>query len=155
GPSQFEIDLDAANSIIFNKYKRPYSVMLNAGFQYEVRPGLVLSVDYLRNRGLHFNQTTDLNRLGAANTLNVGTARAAITSTANNFLTSEDDGPGPCVGMTGPGAIDCIIQNGGSILDFTHNDDFNLGAGSARDGLAFQGVNPNFRGMGFIQSLGV
>jgi hypothetical protein len=153
GTALFNQTLDASGSIIFNKYKRPYSVMLNAGFQYEVRPGLVLSVDYLRNRGVHFNQTTDLNRVGAANTLNVATARQAISDTANNFDISDDDNPIiPCAGLTGSGAINCIITNGGSISDFGN---FGLGAGSAVDGFAFQGMNSNFRGMGFIQSIGL
>jgi hypothetical protein len=153
GTPLFDNVLDAEGSIIFNKYKRPYSAMFNIGAQYELRPGLVLSVDFLRNRGVHFNQTTDLNRIGAANTLNVGVARAAINSTANNLTLKNKSTP--CAGMTGSGAIDCIIANGGSIGDFAGNDDFNLGAGSGVDGFAFQGVNPNFRGMGFIQSLGL
>jgi hypothetical protein len=153
GTPLFNNSLDAGGSIIFNKYKRPYSLMVNVGFQRELRSGLVLSVDYLRNRGVHFNQTTDLNRIGAANTLNVATANAAINSTANNFALKDKSTP--CAGMIGSGAINCIIANGGSISDFAGNDDFNLGAGSAVDGFAFQGLNSNFRGMGFIQSLGL
>jgi carboxypeptidase family protein/TonB-dependent receptor-like protein len=159
-PPLFNQLLDTQGSVIYNKYKRPYSIMINAGVQYEVKPGLVLSVDYLRNRGVHFNQTTDLNRLGAANTLNVGTAAKAIGDTANNFTLQDDDGNPfmPCSGMAGSGAINCIIANGGSIVDFSSNPgltDSNLGAGSAVDGFAFQGMNPNFRGMGFIQPLGL
>src|SRR5262249_17855213 len=148
----FDQNLDAGNSIIFNKYKRPYGMMLNIGFQHELRPGLVVSVDYLRNRGVHFTQTTDLNRIGAANTLNVAAARAAITATANSF--ALDDGSTPCAGLTGSAAINCVIdpKNGGTILDFAANG---LGSGSALDGFAFQGVNPNFRTMGLIQSLGL
>jgi hypothetical protein len=154
GDPLFNSTLDALGSIIFNRYKRPYSLMVNAGFQHELRPGLVLSVDYLRNRGVHFNQVTDLNRIGAANTLNVAAATAAINTTANNF----DANPSPtvistpCAGLTGSGAINCLITNGASIGDFGANG---LGAGSAVDGFAFRGVNPNFRGMGFIQSLGL
>jgi hypothetical protein len=143
GTPLFNQTLDAGGSIIFNKYKRPYSVMLNAGFQYEVRPGLVLSVDYLRNRGVHFNQTTDLNRLGAANTLNVAAARGMIAATNDDF---------GCGASSSAAAINCAINAGATIQDYA---DFGLGAGSAVDGFAFQGVNPNFRGMGFIQSLGL
>ncbi len=149
-PPLFDQVLDAAGSIIFNKYKRPYGLMFNIGFQHELRPGLVVSVDYLRNRGVHFNQTTDLNRIGAANTLNVATARAAINDTANAFRITG--GATPCSGLTASTAINCVILNGGSILDFADNG---LGSGSALDGFAFQGVNPNFRTMGFIQSQGL
>lgn len=143
GDPLFNSTLDALGSIIFNKYKRPYSVMINAGFQHELRPGLVLSVDYLRNRGVHFNQVTDLNRIGAANTLNVATARAAMAALHDDL---------GCPANSTPAAVNCAIGEGATIADYA---DFGLGAGSAVDGFAFQGVNPNFRGMGFIQSLGL
>lgn len=150
GEPFFNNTLDALDSIIFNKYKRPYSFMVNVGFQHELRPGLVLSVDYLRNRGVHFNQISDLNRIGAANTLNVATARAAIAATADTFRDDKDKIP--CAGLTGSAAINCLIASRASISDFGANG---LGAGSALDGAAFQGMNPNFRGMGFIQSQGL
>src|SRR5262245_21521446 len=113
-------------------------------------PVCIFRGNYLRNRGVHFNQTTDLNRIGAANTLNVATARAAINDTANAFTITG--GATPRRNMTGSTAINCVILNGGSILDFA---DHGLGSGSALDGFAFQGVNPNFRTMGFIQSQGL
>lgn len=154
GDALFNSTLDALGSIIFNEYKRPYSFMLNAGFQYELRPGLVLSVDYVRNRGVHFNQVSDLNRIGAADTLNVGLANAAINRTANRFDADPDPDVvfNPCAGRTGSGAIQCLINNDASISDFGDNG---LGAGSAVDRFAFQGRNPNFRAMGFIQSQGL
>ncbi len=139
----FDQVLDAEGSIIFNKYKRPYGFMFNAGVQYELRPGLVASIDYLRNRGVHFNQTTDLNRIGAANTLNVAAARSFIASTNNDFK---------CGNSASSAATDCAIKAGASIFDYA---DAGLGGGSALDGFAFQGLNPNFRGMGLIQSLGL
>jgi Carboxypeptidase regulatory-like domain/TonB dependent receptor len=145
--------LDTSNSLIFNKYKRPYSVMFNIGVQREIKPGLVLSVDYLRNRGVRFGQLINLNRVGAANTLNVATANAAINRTANNF--DIDPRPTvtvtPCAGQTGSGAINCLIDNGGSIVDFSDNG---LDAGPALIGFAFQGNNPNFRNVGVIAPIG-
>src|SRR5262245_3788210 len=142
-PPLFNQNLDAGGSIIFNKYKRPYGLMFNAGFQYELRPGLVVSADYLRNRGVHFNQTTDLNRLGAANTLNVPAARAAIAATNDDF---------GCGASASAASINCAIDAGATILDYAG---FGLGGGSALDGNVFQGLNPNFRGMGFIQPIGL
>ncbi len=136
--------LDTANSLIYNKYKRPYSIMFNIGMQREIKPGLVLSVDYLRNRGVHFGQLINLNRNGAANTLNVSAAQSAIAATANGFA--------PCAGMTGSTAIDCVIAGGGSIIDFAGNG---LDAGSGVDGFAFQGNNPNFRNIGVIAPVGL
>jgi hypothetical protein len=124
--------------------------MFNIGFQREIKPGLVLSVDYLRNRGVHFGQLINLNRNGAANTLNVTAAQAAINRTANRF--SLPGGATPCAGMTGSGAIDCVIANGGSITNFAAN---RLAAGSGGDGFAFQGNNPNFRNIGVIAPVGL
>jgi hypothetical protein len=142
-PPLFDQILDTEASVIFNKYKRPYGIMLNIGVQRELKPGLVLSIDYLRNRGVHFNQTTDLNRLGAANTLDVGIARDAIIATNDDF---------GCGASASAAAINCAIAAGASISDYGN---FGLGAGSALDGFAFRGQNPNFRGIGMIQPLGL
>jgi hypothetical protein len=143
-PPLFDQTLDAAGSIIYNEYRRPYGIMFNIGIQRELKPGLVFTADYLRNRGVHFNQTTDLNRIGAANTLNVPAARDVIDSTISSFA--------PCAGLTGSAGINCVIANGGTMTDFA---DHGLGAGSALDGFVFQGQNPNFRTMGIIQPLGL
>jgi len=104
---------------------------------------LVLTVDFVRNRGVHFNQTTDLNRIGAANTLDVNIARDAI------IAANDDIG---CGASASAAAIDCAIAAGALIGNYA---DFGLGAGSALDGFAFRGQNPNFRGMGIIQPIGL
>jgi hypothetical protein len=142
-PPLFDQVLDTEGSIIFNKYKRPYGIMLNIGVQHELKPGLVLTVDYLRNRGVHFNQVIDYNRIGAANTLDLGIARNAMIATHVDF---------GCPANTSAAAINCAIANGASISDYAVEG---LGAGSALDGLAFRGENPNFRGMGIISPLGL
>jgi hypothetical protein len=153
-PPLFDQIVDTEGSLIFNKYKRPYGIMVNLGIQRELKPGLVLSVDFLHNRGVHFNQTTDLNRIGAANTLDVGIAQGAISSTADTFNIAPSGAPKilPCLGLIAAPAIDCLIANGATISDFAGNG---LGAGSAVDGFAFRGQNPNFRTMGTIQPLGL
>jgi len=142
-PPLFDQILDTEGSIIFNEYKRPYGIMLNIGVQHEIKPGLVLTADYLRNRGVHFNQTIDLNRLGAANTLDLAIARDAISATNDDF---------GCPANTTAAAVNCAIAAGASISDYAS---FGLGAGSALDGFAFRGQNPNFRGMGVISPLGL
>lgn len=135
GPSQFELSLDTPGgaALVYNDYKRPYGIMLNVGFQHELKPGLVLSVDYLRNRGVHFNQLLNLNRLGAANTLNVAAARQIIAATNN---------AAGCGNAFIAAAINCALGKGVSITDYADNG---LDGGSALDGFAFQGNNPNFR----------
>ncbi|MBI1762294.1 MAG: TonB-dependent receptor [Acidobacteria bacterium] len=145
GPSQFALTLDTPGSaaLVYNDYKRPYSMMFNVGFQRELKDGLVLSVDYLRNRGVHFNQLLNLNRLGAANTLNVAAARSIIAAT--------NDAAG-CGNAFTAAAINCAIGKGKTIADYANNG---LDAGSALDGFAFQGNNPNFRNVVVVAPVGL
>ncbi|HKC89502.1 MAG TPA: hypothetical protein VKG02_26195, partial [Blastocatellia bacterium] len=49
-------------------------------------------------------------------------------------------------------AINCAIAKGASIIDYAGNG---LDAGSALDGFAFQGANPNFRAIGAISPVGL
>jgi len=97
----------------------------------------VFSADYLHNRGVHFNLVQDLNRIGAANTLDRTIAQQAITATMADF---------------GCATVACVIAGNGSITDFS---DEGLCAGSALDGCAYRGQNPNFRTMGTIRNIGL
>jgi hypothetical protein len=142
-PDLFDQILDTEGSVIFNGYKRPYSFMFNIGFQRELKPGLVLTADYVHNRGVHFNQVVERNRIGAADTLDVGIANGAIAATNDAF---------GCPADTSAASINCAIAAGATISDYAN---FGLGAGSALDGFAFRGQNPNFRTMGLIEPLGL
>jgi hypothetical protein len=142
-PPLFNQILDTEGSVLDTNYKTPYGIQFNIGVQREIRPGLVLTVDYVRNRGVHFNQIRDRNRIGAADTLHIPTALAAMQATFDNF---------DCNGGTLSENVDCVIASGGSIGDFADNG---LGAGSGVDGFAFSGRNRNFRGMGIIEPIGL
>ena len=86
------LDLFAPN------FRTPYSIQLNVGIQHEFRPGTVLSVDYLRNRGLHYLVYYDTNHVGAARYLDKNAAMNAINATNAVFgLTGGSSGsaPGP------------------------------------------------------------
>jgi Carboxypeptidase regulatory-like domain len=67
---------------VFNSdYRTPRSVQMNLGFQHEVRPGTVFSVDYVRNISTHTLLIEDMNHSGAArsyNFLNAIAARNAV-----------------------------------------------------------------------------
>ena len=65
-------------------FRTPYSIQLNGGIQHEFRPGTVLSVDYLRNRGLHYLVYYDTNHVGAARYLDKNAATNAINTTLAN-----------------------------------------------------------------------
>lgn len=136
---QFNIDKGVVSGAILDPdYKSPYGAQLNVGLQRRIRSGLVLTLDYIMNRGVHFNTQVDRNRTGAANTLNLGLANGAISRTLGDF---------GCID------IDCVIANGGTIDDFA-NEGLS-GGGPAFDGFAFGGNNPNFRQMNVLEPVGV
>ena len=120
-------------------YRTPYTLQFTAGVQRELRPGLVLSVDYVRHRGLRFPMRTDINQLGAADTLNVNKATAAVTAT-NRAM--------GCGASASGAAIDCAIAKGATIQSYANSG---LGTGASRaaqlgveSSVAFDGLNPTF-----------
>jgi hypothetical protein len=59
--------------------KAPYSLQFNIGLQQEVRPGMILTVDYVRNRGIGLPvMSVDFDRQHDAAYLDVAAARAQI-----------------------------------------------------------------------------
>jgi len=74
-------------------YKSPKSVQMNVGVQRELRPGMVLTVDYLRNIGLNYLLGQDINHVGDVayfNAAAAGTAENAV----NNFYGCADGSAG-------------------------------------------------------------
>ncbi len=82
GATAFEIGQGNNFGGIFpGDFKIPYSTQINIGFQHELWPGSVLSVDYVRNRavGLPF-LLRDYERRRDASTLNVAAARTRVNT---------------------------------------------------------------------------
>ncbi len=131
GPTIFEIMRSDATFLPYlPNYQTPYTLQLNVGVQRELRPGLVLSVDYVRHRGLHYPMVRNLNRVGATDTLDVARALAAM------------DGLHSALGCPlGPPGVACAITAGAGIEDYAANG---LGRGQA-----FPGMNTNFLDMQF------
>ena len=73
--------LNAANANgfdVFNpNYRTPRSWQMNLGFQRQLRPGMVLSADFIRNIGEHYLIAIDKNHSGAARSYNATNAAAA------------------------------------------------------------------------------
>jgi hypothetical protein len=63
--------------VLFPGYRTPRSWQMNLGLQKEIRPGTVLSIDYVRNIGEHFLIGQDINHSGAARSFNQANAVAA------------------------------------------------------------------------------
>lgn len=147
------------NNFMSPDYRTPFSWQFNFGIQRELVPGTVLSVDYVRNVGLHWLLGYDTNHIGDARYLHKAAALAAIdaTNTATDdgtptgvpLFTSSNGTPCPA----GLGGIDCVIGAGGTMVDYAG---FGLDSGvgylagypafefglDPSTGAAFPGINP-------------
>jgi hypothetical protein len=119
-------------------FRTARSYQMNIGFQREIVHGGVLSADYIRNVGLHFEQAVDVNHVGDARFLNATAALNAISATTTSFGCSGNDSA----------AIDCSIANGAKIGDFAGNGldsglAFSNGLGNVGSPAAKFGLTPN------------
>jgi Carboxypeptidase regulatory-like domain len=62
----------------------PRAVVMNIGVQRELKKGIFVSVDYLRNVTTHTLMNHDVNDVGAASTLDMAAAQTAIATTLTN-----------------------------------------------------------------------
>jgi hypothetical protein len=143
-------------------YRTPYSIQMNAGIQRQLRPGMVLSIDYLRNVNLHYLLGIDANHSGDTRYFNKTAALAAISATNNQF---------GCGTGTDPASINCALNSpivdtftglpGASIASYANNGldsaaDVGVGGCQAALGIqcAFQGVNPALGEAVFLYPIG-
>jgi hypothetical protein len=117
---------------LFPGYRSPRSWQMNVGVARELRPGTVLSVDYVRTVGLHWLLAFDTNHVGDARFLNMPAAVAAIAKTNTGFGCAATD-------------TNCAIGKGATIANYASNGlDSGLSvAGGPCPTCAFGGVNPN------------
>jgi hypothetical protein len=97
---QAGVPLNTGGLALFDpNYKTPRSVQINAGIQREIRHGMVLSADYVRNVETFALLDIDINHVGDVGYFNSSAAQAAITATNAS------------VGCTqpGPAGVDCAI----------------------------------------------
>src|SRR6202522_4552754 len=147
-------------------YRTPYSVQMNAGFQRQLLPGMVLSVDYLRNVNLHYLIGVDLNHSGDVRQFSKANATLAVQNT-NSFF--------GCGFSSAPSATNCAINSatvspvtgnpGASIADYASFGldsaaDLGVGGCANTQGLnlgypcAFTGNNPSIGPAVFLQPIG-
>ncbi len=62
-------------------YKTPRSLQMNIGIQRELKPGMVLSVDYVRNVTTQLLVSEDLNHTGNVKYFNAPAATYAVNAT--------------------------------------------------------------------------
>ena len=125
-------------SLLAPDYKSPRSVQMNIGIQREIRRGMILTVDYLRNVSTHNLLSIDTNHVGDARFLNVPAAQAAITATLSGCgVSSIDAAISACPGLHPAGG-------GATIADFSANgldSGYAVCGGGPCANAAFGGVN--------------
>jgi len=134
-------------------YKTPRSVQMNVGIERELKPGLKISADYVRNVGLHYLLSVNANHTGDSAYLNLPAAQAAVAATNSAF---------GCGSSFDPSAINCAITKGATIFDFANNgldspdDLFGGGACMANGGFqcAFGGINANIGAVPLLYPIG-
>jgi hypothetical protein len=136
------------------KFQTPRSWEINYGVQREIRPGMVMSADFVRNIQTHYLLGIDENHAGDVRYFNKAAAQQAITRT---------------LGLCAVNTIDQAIQacpglhpNGGgaSMADFANNGlttsaDFDQACGFIFGyPCAFPGLNSNAPPLPFLRSIG-
>lgn len=141
GNSLADSPASTGDQLLGPDYRSPLSEQMNIGFQRQFGHGTVLSVDYVRNVGLHFLLGQDTNKVGDARFLNVGNAQAAIAATLTACGAATINAAiASCTPLhpTGP--------PGATIADFASNglDSGEIAAsGFPCPTCAFGGINPN------------
>jgi hypothetical protein len=140
GPNGSSTNLFAPN------YQSPRSLQMNIGIQREIRKGMVLTADYLRNVSTHTLLAVDTNHVGDARFFNEPNAVAAIAATNTSF---------GCAPTTA--GIPCAIGAGATISSYAVNgldSGYGLCGGAPCPTAAFPGINPNLGGNQMLFPIG-
>lgn len=127
------------------KYKTPRSVQINIGVQRQLRQGMVLSADYLRNVEEHTLLGIDENHVGDISNFNLANAQAAIAATNASFGCAD---------------VNCAIQKGAQMTDYASNGltaDTDFGQACIQAigvNCAFPGKNPSQAASIFLEPRG-
>lgn len=120
----------SGTNLFYPGYRTPRSVQMNFGIQHEIRRGMVLTADYLRNVSTHTLLAVDTNHVGDARFLNKTAAATAITQTLADCgvgVTTIDLAIAACPGLHPSGG-------GATIVDFASHP---VPAGSPTGTLAY------------------
>jgi hypothetical protein len=132
-------------------FQTPRSVQMNIGLQRELRPGVILSADFVRNVQTHYFLFVDENHTRDIRYFNKAAALQVISVTNQSFH---------CGTGTDFNSIQCAIAAGAQMSDYanhglTSSSDFG-GSCSMVMGFAcaFPGVNPNAPPLPFVKPMG-
>jgi hypothetical protein len=135
----------SGNSMFNPNYKSPRSIQMNIGVQREIRRGMIVSADYIRNVQTHYMLGVDQNHAGDTHYFNQTAALNAITATNASFSCPA-----------GAAGVQCAIDAGATMSDYAGNgltSSADLG-GTSCPTCAFAGINPNAPPIGFLSPVG-
>jgi hypothetical protein len=132
-------------------YRTPRSVQMNVGVQREFGPGMILSVDFVRNVQTHYFIGIDENHTGDVRYFNKAAAVRSISETNQSFN---------CGSGADSNSIQCAIAAGAQMTDYaghglTSSADLDQPCGVLfGHPCAFPGVNPNAPPLPFLEPVG-
>jgi hypothetical protein len=132
GASQLETSAGVTYGFMVggSKYKIPYSNQYNIGFQREIKPGHVLTVDFLYNHGFHLPFLgNDLECRRCASTLNVAKAQAKVNGilgglTVDDWIAAHPGKTITSFGLATDGYFQGLTPNPSSSYDYLKTKDF-------------------------------
>lgn len=130
--------LGGITNVVAPNYKTPYSVQMNIGIQRELRPGMILSADFLRNVGLHYLVNQEVNHVGDVRYFNKTAAQNAIAATLAHFGAANID-QAIAAGATADDFVNNGLGSGAEVLSGLPASAFGL---DPNHGVAFAGRNP-------------
>src|SRR5581483_11999609 len=153
GTSLFNSNNSNGITLFAPSYQSPRSVQMNGGIQHEIRPGTVISADYVRNVATHPLLSIDVNHTGDSRFLNVTNAVAAINAT----ITAA--GCPAVTQTTAIAGVTCYLgaNPGASISDFAVNgldSTVDSTGGPPCPTCAFPGIEPNVGLLPMLFSVG-
>lgn len=141
-------------------FRTPRSVQMNIGVQREIRTGMILSADFVRNVQTHYFLGIDENHSGDVRYFNTAAAQQAIAATLSQCgVSTVEQAIQSCPGLYPAG-------RGVSMADFANNGltssaDFGAVCSFASVttpgnyyGCAFPGINPNAPPLTFFEPIG-
>ena len=140
------------NSMLDPNYRTPRSVQMNVGIQHQIRRGMIVTADFVRNVGTHYLLDIDENHAGDVHYFSRTGALDAINVTNAQF---------GC--LPGAAGIQCAINAGATIAAYagnglTSSTASNVACNNPSVGFghpcAFGGINPNAPPLYFLNPVG-
>jgi hypothetical protein len=150
-PNYLDAGINFPLGLFAPNYKTPRSTQINVGIQHQFAPGIVGTVDYVRNVTTGLLLGVDQNHTGDTRFFYKKNAVAAINSVTQSM---------GCGTFSGPATIDCAIAAGATMSTFAQaglDSQGDLGGTGLcpPGGCAFGGINPLAPAMTFLEPAGI